>query len=73
MRNIDVEGGATRSDAVWLTLALTWVGDELRAGTRQSTDVESVVSVRDSSTLLVDKQPVDWLLYNTLVGFLRTS
>ena len=73
MRSTDVEDGATRSDAVWLTLALTWVGDELKAGTRQSTDVISIVSMRDSATLLVDKQPVDWVLYNTLVGFLRSS
>lgn len=73
MRNTDVDGGATRSDAVWLTLALTWVGDEIRAGNRKSTDVVSIVSMRDSSTLLVDRKPVDWLLYNALVEFLRSS
>ena len=34
MRNTDVDGGATRSDAVWLTLALTWVDAEIKAGNR---------------------------------------
>ena len=73
MRSTDVEGGATRSDAVWLTLALTCVGDEIRAGNRSSTDVLSVISMRQESMRLVDCQPMDWVLFNTLVGFLRSS
>ena len=73
MRKTDVEGGATRSDAVWITLALTWVQDEIFAGTRTSTDVLSVVSMRNNSELIVDAEPVDWLLFNKLIAFLRTS
>ena len=73
MRTADVDGGATRSDAVWVSLALTWVRDEILAGTRAPTDVMSVVSMRDTSEVVVDAQPVDWVLFNTLVAFLRES
>ena len=73
MRATDVDGGATRSDAVWLSLALTWVRDEIEAGTRTHTDAVSVVSMRDESVIVVDAQPVDWVLFNTLVTFLRES
>mgnify|MGYP001202668777 FL=1 len=73
MRNTDVESGATRSDAVWITLALTWVQDEILAGTRTSTDVLSLVSMRNDSELIVDAEPVDWLLFNKLIVLLRTS
>jgi len=73
MRNTDVESGATVSDAVWITLALTWVQDEILAGTRTSTDVLSLVSMRNDSELIVDAEPVDWLLFNKLIAFLRTS
>ena len=58
---------------MWLTLALTCVADLLRAGTRTSTDVLSVISMRNESTCVVDCQPMDWVLFNTLVGFLRSS
>ena len=73
MRNTDVDGGATRSDAVWLTLALTWVEAEIKAGSRKSTDVMSVVSMRNNSEVVVDAEPVDWILFNKLVGLLRES
>ena len=73
MRNTDVDGGATRSDAVWLTLALTWVEAEIKAGNRKSTDVMSVVSMRNNSEVVVDAEPVDWILFNKLVGLLRES
>jgi len=54
-------------------LALTWVQDEILAGTRTSTDVLSIISMRTGSELIVDAEPVDWLLFNELIGFLRTS
>ena len=73
MRNTDVEGGATRSDAVWITLALTWVDAEIKAGSRKSTDVMSVVSMRNNSEVVVDAEPVDWILFNKLVSLLRES
>jgi hypothetical protein len=73
MRQTDVEGNATRAEAVWLTLAFTCVGDEIRAGNRTSADVMSIIGMRTTSTLLVDREPVDWVLYNKIVGFLRNE
>ena len=73
MRTIDTADGATRSDAVWLTLACTWVSDQLTSGTARQTDVVSVIGMNAVSTLLVDRHPVNWSLFNLLVGFLRTA
>lgn len=73
MRTIDTVDGSTRSDAVWLTLACTWVSDQLTSGTAKQTDVVSVIGMNADSTLLVDRHPVNWALYNTLIGFLRTA
>jgi len=73
MRTTDVDGGATRSDAVWLSLALSWVQDEIKSGTRTATDVCSVVVMRDESAVVVNAEPVDWVLFNTLIGFFRNS
>jgi hypothetical protein len=73
MRKIDTADGSTRSDAVWLTLACTWVSDQLTSGAAKQTDVISVIGMNADSTLLVDRHPVNWTLYNTLIGFLRTA
>ena len=72
MRKIDA-AGSTRSDAVWLTLACTWVSDQLTAGGSKQTDVVSIIGMNAQNTLLVDRHPVNWSLFNTLVGFLRTA
>jgi len=73
MRRADVEGEATRAEAVWLTLAFTCVGDELRSGNRTASDVISIIGMRNTGELLVDCEPMDWLLYNKIVGFLRNE
>ena len=73
MRRTDVEGKATRAEAVWLTLAFTCVGDELRSGNRKGSDVMSIIGMRKTAELLVDREPMDWLLYNKIVGFLRNE
>jgi hypothetical protein len=51
MRKTDLSGGATRSDAVWLTLAVDLVANKLAAGESKSSDVVSVVSMRDNRPL----------------------
>jgi hypothetical protein len=73
MRKIDTAAGSTRSDAVWLTLACTWVSDQLTSGAAKQTDVVSIIGMNAESTLLVDRHPVNWSLFNTLVAFLRTA
>lgn len=73
MRRPDVADGATRSDAVWVTLAHAFVKEQLESGTARDTDVVSLVAMNDGGTLLLDREPLDWLLYNRLVELLRSA
>ena len=73
MRKTDVEGGATRSDAVWLTLAVDFVAKRIENGSSTETDVVSIISMGTQSTVLVDRQPHDWLLFNRVVDLLRSQ
>jgi hypothetical protein len=73
MRNTDATGGVTRSDLTWLMLAIIMVGRQLKTGERKSTDAFSLVDMRDTGEVLLRAQPYDWILYNKLVDFLRTS
>lgn len=73
MRNTDVAGGASRSDAVWLTLALDVIAKQLSAKQAGSTDVISVVGMNASANVLIDCKPWDWLAFNAVVKLLRTA
>lgn len=73
MRKADVDGGATRSDAVWLALALDFVRKQLENGEATSTDVVSIIIMNKTSRVVVDRQPMDWLLYNRIIELLRTQ
>ena len=73
MRKTDLEDGATRSDAVWLMLAIEFVARRLESGEASDTDVLSLVVMNEDSTVLLDRRPVDWLLFNDLVTHLRVA
>jgi hypothetical protein len=73
MRKTDTSDGATRSDAVWLTLAVDFVASQLTKGASKSSDVVSVISMRDNSSILIDRWPTDWILFNELIRLLRSS
>ena len=73
MRKTDATGEVTRSDLVWLTLATVFVADEIRKGNRRSTDVMSVIAMRDAEEVVIETEPYDWVLYNRLVNLLRQS
>jgi len=73
MRKTDVVGGVTRSDAVWLTLALDFVSKQLTEKTVTAFDVVSVVTMNQNSAVVVDQQPTDWLLYNRIIDLLRSQ
>ena len=73
MRKRDVDGGASRSDSVWLSLAIDFVRKQLENGEATSTDVVSIVIMNSTSRMVVDRQPMDWLLYNRIVKLLRTQ
>lgn len=73
MRTTDVSDGATRSDAVWVTLAISFVLEQLESGSARATDVITVIGLNENATVLIDRKPVDWVLFNSLVTLLRTS
>jgi hypothetical protein len=65
--------GGTRSDAVWLKLAVDFVEARLTSGEVKDTDVFSIVSMNSTSRVLVDRQPMDWFLYNSIIELLRSE
>ena len=73
MRITDTETGIQRSDLAWLTLAISAVGEPLKNGTRKSTDVFSLVSMREGGEILIKQQPFDWLLFNKIIDCLRSE
>jgi hypothetical protein len=73
MRKTDVQGGASRSDSVWVTLALEFVAKQLNNGTSTPLDVVSVIVMNQESSIVVDRQPMDWLLFNRIIDLLRTQ
>jgi hypothetical protein len=72
MRKADMRDCANRADAVWVCLALDWIGPQLETGEAKATDVVSVVSMNAGATVLLKHKPVDWLLYNKLLHFRDT-
>jgi hypothetical protein len=72
MRKIDIDKHVTRSDLVWLTLAVS-VANGLKSGDRSSTDVLSVVAMRESGEIVLKYHPFDWILYNHLVDLMQSS
>jgi len=73
MRTTDADKGITRSDLVWSTLAMSFIADKLKSEERKSTDVFSLVSMRDRGEILLKTQPYDWVLYNNIVELFRTQ
>jgi len=72
MRKTDVAGGVTRSDAVWVTLALDFIAKRIENGEAKETDVVSIVCMHSDSSVLVGKYPTDWVLYNKIIDLLRS-
>eukprot|EP00986_Skeletonema_menzelii_P007373 scaffold2884_cov141-Skeletonema_menzelii.AAC.8 len=71
MRNTDATKSITRSDLVWLTLALDYIGKRLRTGEATSKDFLSLVELGGDQEYLLRYQPIDWILYNRIVDLLR--
>jgi hypothetical protein len=65
----DVNGARCRSDGVWTTLAKDYVKKQLEAETCSLYDVVSVVLMREEAQVVIEYEPMDWVLYNKLVSF----
>ena len=73
MREDDVNGARCRSDGVWTTLAKDFVQKQLEAETCSVYDVVSVVLMREEAEVVIECEPIDWVLYNKLVSFREVS
>ena len=73
MRKTDIGEDVSRSDAVWLSLAVDFVARSLEAQTATPSDVVSVVAMGPSGTVLIDRIPHDWIFYNAVVALLRSQ
>ena len=67
MRRDDVSGAKCRSDGVWLVLAKDFVNKQLDAGTACDGDIVSIILMRDTAQLVLEFEPLNWILYNKLI------
>ncbi|KAK1736886.1 alpha kinase family protein [Skeletonema marinoi] len=67
MRKTDASKSVTRSDLVWLSLAVDYIGKRLRTGEATSKDFFSFVELGGDQKYLMD-----WILYNNIIDFLRS-
>ena len=72
MRKTDAENGVTRSDLVWLSLAIDYVGRRLRTGEATSQDYFTLICLGPKAKCLVKHHPFNWILYNEIIEILRT-
>ncbi|KAL7535660.1 hypothetical protein ACHAWF_005226 [Thalassiosira exigua] len=72
MRNADTEKGVSRSDLVWICLAIDYVGKRLRMGDATSRDYFTLVLLGPTGTCLIKEHPFNWILYNKIIDLLRT-
>lgn len=77
MRIANIRGGdsefATRSEAVWLTLAIDYIAKYIETKNSSDTDVVSIVAMGERGKILVDRKPHEWLLFNIVIDLLRTQ
>jgi hypothetical protein len=69
MRNSDVKGFRNRSEAAYGVLALEYIAEQLhqRGGHDGILDAVSVIEMNDIGTVLCDREPLDWILFNKLL------
>ncbi|KAL7531685.1 hypothetical protein ACHAXR_004178 [Thalassiosira sp. AJA248-18] len=72
MRKTDAENGVTRSDLVWICLAVDYVGRRLRTGEATSRDYFSLIELGPDGRCLIKEHPFNWILYNNIIDMLRT-
>ena len=73
MRKNDTSERVTRSDLVWLLLALDYISKRIQSGEAKDTDVFTLIAMQSRSNRLLKYRPTDWILYNDLVDLLRTA
>lgn len=70
MRASDVKGFKTRSQAAYGLLALDYIAEQLHPKEEQDVtllDAVSVIEMKDSGTLIYQREPMDWVFFNKLL------
>jgi Mg-chelatase subunit ChlD len=67
MKMADVWGTRNRLKAVWLSIALDFIASRLESGEGGLTDVVSIVTLHETSEVIIHEEPCSWVLYNRLV------
>ena len=73
MRRGDVWDTKTRLDAVWQSVALDFLANRLENGEAGLLDVVSIISLGDSSEILIKEHPTSWVLYNKIIEIYGTK
>ena len=74
MKTCDVNCFRSRSDASFGTLALDYIAEQLyQMGDEVSVDTVTIIEMKDEGTLFVDKDPLDWILFNKILGRMSTA
>ena len=71
MRKTDATSGATRSDLVWLCLAIDCIGKRLKSGEVSSRDYFTLIELGSKGNYLIRQHPYNWILYNKIIDMLR--
>ena len=72
MRKTDAENGVTRSDLVWLSLAVDYIGKRLLNGEATEKDFFTLIELGPQAKVLIKHHPFNWILYNKVIDLLRT-
>lgn len=70
MRTCDVKGFKSRSQAAYGVLALEFIAEQLHPREEQAhgmLDAVSVIEMNDTGSLIFDREPMDWILFNKLL------
>jgi hypothetical protein len=67
MKKCDVPGFRTRSNATYGTLALDCIAPQLHVGPGCGYDFVSVVEFNVTSIPVLQREPLDWLMFNALL------
>ena len=67
MKKADVPGHRTRSRAVFYSIANEVVAAPLLANLVSFTDVVTLIEMRETANVLIDQEPMTWLLFNKFV------
>ena len=81
MRADDMNGARCRSDGVWMSLARDFVKEQLEERGRATHDASSnqidvvsvVLIINDGVQVLLQTEPMDWVLYNRFVDYREWS